>query len=184
MTSTGFFSYDALLDGFLWAVESGAEVVCIASGDKYVNPDFEKALQATARDRGTLVLAAVGNDGRSGEDAGMFPARCEHALAVGSVNHEGRLSTFTDLPLGKNVIAVPGENLMAESMSSEMAHYSGTSFAACVLAGWLAIWQGQRKMKNITKSLTSSEILAQCKGVESPRGPCYLFDPTRPLLAS
>jgi subtilisin family serine protease len=114
---------------------------------------FERFWQQDLKDiEGCLLVAAAGNDATS---APFWPAAFEWALGVGSLDRDGSISSFSNYgesadiyALGRNIVnAYPnGTYVCRETPDKDdvrvfgtgMARWSGTSFAAPVVAALIA----------------------------------------------
>ncbi len=90
---------------------------------------------AAARQRGTIVVAAVGNDGPAAPPA--YPASYPQALAVTGVDARGRALIEAGRAT-KLDYAAPGADLLALDRSGRARSVRGTSFAAPFVAARLA----------------------------------------------
>ena len=97
--------------GVRFAVQHGAKVInlsfnfdmSVTSGEI---PQLLDALEY-AYDRGTLVVAGVGN---LGGGAVTYPARSPHVLAVGATTEHGCLASFSNYGTGVDLVAPGGGN--------------------------------------------------------------------------
>ena len=95
-----------------------------------------------ATDNGILVVVASGNDG---QDASQFsPASATSGLTVGSSNKKDEMSSFSNYGESVDIIA-PGEDVVGAWASGDSSYYkwSGTSFAAPLVTGSLALYLSQ-----------------------------------------
>ena len=135
------------------AVAKGARVINLSLGSDTVSPTVETAIRA-ATARGVFVVASTGNTGNPGVS---FPANQAALgtklldskqkvgwlrLSVTSVDASDSKSTFATY--GPSVeLAAPGENVFGPAPGNLVAGWSGTSMAAPMAAGALALALGQ-----------------------------------------
>jgi subtilisin family serine protease len=121
--------------GMKVAVDLGADVVNMSFGTRGDQLDAQAptphaAVVAYATRHGCVLIAAAGNSGRLER---FFPAALPEVIAVGSVDQDGRRSSFSTW--GDHVaIAAPGEQVRSADRRGYRAA-SGTSFAAPFVAG-------------------------------------------------
>lgn len=144
----------AILAGMRWAAESGAKVVNLSLGGPDARGDdpLEVGVNQLSARHGTLFVVAAGNDGSYGAETVASPASADAALAVGAVDGEDALASFSargprihDAALKPDIVA-PGVNIMAarsrHSFGKPQEKYrelSGTSMATPHVAGAAAI---------------------------------------------
>lgn len=139
-----------ILAGINWAVAGGCRVVSMSLGAP-VTPDapfsrvFERAAQRALR-RGTLVIAAAGNDSdRPGTTAPVsHPANCPSVLAVGALDADLAVAWFSNAGLnpqgGQVDIAAPGVDVYSSwPMPLGYRRLNGTSMATPHVAGIVAL---------------------------------------------
>jgi len=128
--------YSDIAAGIVYAVDNGARIVNLSLGGS--SPS--EALQASvdyAHARGVLVVAAAGNDG----GAVLYPAACQHALAVAATDRDDQHPSFSNH--GPEVdVAAPGVDIYSTwPWRDGYFTKSGTSMAAPHVAGLAAlIW--------------------------------------------
>jgi minor extracellular protease Epr len=117
-----------------WLAQSGVAVTTIS----LVGPD-NKLLSAAvlrAQQRGMLIVAAVGNDGPAAPPA--YPASYRGVFAVTGVDAKGRVLPEAGRALHVD-FAAPGDAVLAATSAAGTARLRGTSFAAPLVAGRLAL---------------------------------------------
>jgi len=150
-----YTSTTAVLDGAIrYAADQGANVINLSLGgpqDLYLRDSISYALR-----KGTVVVAAAGNDGTDGL---VYPARYPGVIAAGSVRLDGRRSDFSnysstpaDLVMAAGGNRVPPEALWSLALNRDYGYYrglgrvvkwKGTSFSAPQVAGVAAMYIAQ-----------------------------------------
>ncbi|MFC5849671.1 S8 family serine peptidase [Deinococcus petrolearius] len=146
-----------------WAVEKGAQVINLSLGSAENSPAVQAAIDwATAQD--VLVVASAGNENA---DHITYPAAnasqgsaAPNLLSVGSVDPQDLKSSFSNYGAALEVVG-PGENVYAPAPDGRMASWSGTSMAAPMTAGGLALALAE-DLKVPVRSLTGA--MAQTAG--------------------
>lgn len=140
-----------------WAVEKGAKVINLSLGSTENSPAVQIAIDwATAQD--VLVVAAAGNENK---DHITYPAAnatqgvaAPNLLSVGSVDPQDLKSSFSNYGAALEIVG-PGEHVYAPAPDGRMASWSGTSMAAPMTAGGLALALGET-LKVPVRSLTGA----------------------------
>lgn len=117
-----------------WLVEKGSKVVTISLvGPK--NVVLSRAI-ASAQAKGTIIVAAVGNDGPAAPPA--YPASYSGVVAVTGV--DGRLRPLIEAGRALHLdYSAPGADLYASNAKGKLIKVRGTSFAAPLVAARAAL---------------------------------------------
>lgn len=116
-----------------WMVEQRVPVVTISLVGP-PNPLLARIV-AAARARGTVIVAAVGNDGPAAPPA--YPASYPQAVSVTGVDARGR--ALIEAGRARHLdYAAPGGDMLAAAPGGRTVAVRGTSFAAPLVAGRLA----------------------------------------------
>jgi subtilisin family serine protease len=133
----------AIVEGILAASKLGRTVINLSLGGPVPSAAIKAAVELAVR-RGSLVVAASGNDGERGSPLN-YPAALSHVLTVAATQPDGSVapwssrSRFVDLaaPGAQIPVATVDPETGAESWALE----NGTSFATPIVAGTAAwIW--------------------------------------------
>lgn len=116
-----------------WLTASGCKIVTISLVGPD-NPVIARAV-AAARQRGVVVLAAVGNDGPAAPPA--YPASYSGVLAITGVDRKGRALIEAGRALHLDY-AAPGAEVRAADASGRARLWRGTSFATPLAAARVA----------------------------------------------
>jgi subtilisin family serine protease len=127
-------SVEAVAEAFAWLVQQRIAVINVS----LVGP-ADQLLERVVREvvaRGHLVVAAVGNDGPAA--APLYPAAWPGVVGVTGVDAHGRV--LAEAERGAQVkFAAPGADMVAARMRAGYLSVRGTSFAAPIVAGLLAL---------------------------------------------
>jgi hypothetical protein len=125
--------------------EPGVINLSLGSGER--SPLIEQAVYAAFR-RGSLVVAASGNDGDRGSPL-TYPASLRHVLTVGASDRANRAASFSSRSNFVDLVA-PGDGLtIASARTRGFLRQSGTSFAAPIVAGAAAwVWTLRPELDN------------------------------------
>lgn len=117
-----------------WLAQSRVAVTTIS----LVGPDNKLLAQAVSRaqQRGMLIVAAVGNDGPAAPPA--YPASYRGVIAVTGVDARNRVLPEAGRALHVD-FAAPGDAILAATGAATTDRLRGTSFAAPLVAGRLAL---------------------------------------------
>lgn len=131
---------DAIAEALAWLVGEHVRVINVS----LVGPSNVLLQQVVARmvTQGVLIVAAVGNDGPAA--APLYPAAYPGVIGVTAVDSRRRV--IFEAERGPQVMfAAPGAGIEAANISGGFATVRGTSFAAPLVAGLLAV-----RLKTIT----------------------------------
>lgn len=163
LTKDGQGSLFAIIDGIMWCVQNGMQVVNMSLGAPQGNALFEFAVnQLQAAD--IPLIAAAGNDGK----AVNFPAAYPAAIAISAMcPPEGdsnpklcngsAIAAFSSRGPEVEFIA-PGVKIPSSVLGGEIKAYSGTSMATPHVAGLaaLAIARGARGLEGVRAALKAA----------------------------
>jgi hypothetical protein len=125
---------DAIAEAFAWLVAEHVTVINVS----LVGPQNVLLQQVVARvlAQGSLIIAAVGNDGPAAPP--LYPAAYPGVVGVTAVDSRRRV--IFEAERGPQVMfAAPGADIAAADPSGGFATVRGTSFAAPLVAGLLAV---------------------------------------------
>jgi subtilisin family serine protease len=143
-----------ILKSMNWAVEKNANIINMSfAGPK--DPALSRSL-AAARQKGIVLIAAVGNAGPKSPP--LYPAADANVIAVTATDSDDQL--FKASNRGNHIaVAAPGVDILLPSPGGGYQVSSGTSFAAAHVSGIAAlILERKRDLKpdTVRKILTSS----------------------------
>lgn len=131
----------ALVQAVEWAMKQGARVINLSLGSDTPSPALDSMLSVAAA-RGVLIVASSGNDNSTSI---TYPAADDRAktntgtylVSVGSVAANDAKSSFSNY--GTLDLMAPGERVYTAYPGNGVSYWSGTSFAAPMVAGALAL---------------------------------------------
>ncbi len=127
----------AIVTGIIWAVDNGADIINLSLSSDLPSDALHEAV-IYANDHGVPVVTAAGN----GPDAIAYPAAWQETISVGASTSWGVLTGFSSRANRVDVIA-PGAGILTTWSDPQegdgWSSVSGTSFAAPVVAGTLAL---------------------------------------------
>ncbi len=146
-----------ILAGINWAVASGCAVISMSLGAdvRRPHPPYSVAGRRALR-RGTLIVAAAGNNANRPDDPGFVgsPANSPDILAVGALDARLRIAPFSARTLpgrgGQVDIAGPGVGVYSSwPMPTRYESISGTSMATPHVAGIAALWAEKAERRGL-----------------------------------
>jgi subtilisin family serine protease len=151
LSNQGSGADGGILDGINWAVAQGCQVISMSLGaaaqpGQPFSGVFETVAQRAAQ-RGTIIVAAAGNDSRRPLQIQpvSHPANCPSIVAVGALDISSNVAPFSNggvNPNGGEVnVAGPGVGVYSSfPMPQRYRTLSGTSMATPHVAGILALY--------------------------------------------
>jgi thermitase len=127
----------AIAAGTVWAVDQGAHVINLSLGSDFPSEALHDAMRY-AYERGVPVIAAAGNEPTSISYPGAYP----ETISVGASTAWGTLTGFTSRANRVDIVA-PGTSVLTTwsggPEGDTWAHVTGTSFAAPMVSGTVAL---------------------------------------------
>ncbi len=119
--------------GIRYAVDNGADIILLASGETVYTPFMTEAVDY-AEENGVLIVAATGNKGTELD----YPSALPNVLSVGAVDRNDNYLEYSNYGQQLDVVA-PGEGIFTTNLGGGYTSNSGTSMAAPQVAGLAAI---------------------------------------------
>lgn len=136
-------------------IDNQVDIICISLGTSDPWGPMQEVI-TEAYNAGVLVFAAAGNSGERGYE---FPAACQDAIAVASMNSSRQPSPFNT----RNdavVVFAPGENIrLPTGVHGELQEFSGTSFATPFAAGLAALILSAKRQEDPKAKMTRREMI-------------------------
>lgn len=130
----GSASLSAILQSIEWCIQHKIQIINMSFGLDQHHETLYDAIKL-AHQQGIIMVAASGNGGRPGL---QYPARYPEVISVGSIDRQGKVSTFSQY--GRNLdIVAPGDEIFSTWMKRSFKTLSGTSMACAHVSGALAL---------------------------------------------
>lgn len=150
----------AIAAGIVWAVDNGAHIINLSLGSDFPSDALHDAV-IYAYEHNVPVVAAAGNE----PEAISYPGAYPETISVGASTPWGTLTAFTSRSNRVDLVA-PGTGVLAswweEGEGDTWASVSGTSFAAPMVAGTLAL------LRSLDPELTTEELRALLRQTAIP----------------
>lgn len=114
-----------------YAADHGAKVINMSFEVSEISDAMLRAINYATR-KGVICVASAGNDAQT---ALVYPAAYGNVIAVGSVNQQNQLSSFSNYGSDLVSLAAPGEALVTTYPGHHYAAVWGTSFSSALVAG-------------------------------------------------
>ncbi|WP_102141895.1 S8 family peptidase [Mycobacterium hubeiense] len=148
LSDSGSGTDTGILAGINWAMANDCAVISMSLGADV--PEVSRAYETVGKralDRGTLIIAAAGNNARRPGNPGFVgvPANSPSIMAIAALDKHGqpaRFSARSGHPDGGKIdLAGPGVNVFSSWPMSQRYHtISGTSMATPHVSGIAALW--------------------------------------------
>jgi len=120
--------------GIRYATDNGADIINMSLGGGGYNDTMKNAV-SYAVNNGALPICASGNDGSRGVS---YPAKYDECMAVGAVDENEQLASFSQYGSDQDVVA-PGVDVLSTWNDSPYNTISGTSMACPAASGVAAL---------------------------------------------
>jgi Subtilase family len=142
LDQNGSGDLDNVIAAIDWAIAKGAQVINLSLGSA-VNQDSLNYELDYAVSKQVYVVASAGNNGALDgltypAAASEWPNLSRYVFSIGSVNSNDILSSFTNYGWAMFGV-VPGESIYSAFPGNRTASFTGTSFAAPIFTGALAL---------------------------------------------
>lgn len=166
----GVCTFSSVTSGIMYAIHNGASVVNVSIGPNFRGLDILpitdqdyiartqfkneervwKRIIQVANEKNVIIVFAVGNDNIL---ANIPPEnRTNYTLNVAAVDKNIHATDFTNYGTGSNISA-PGMNIVSSVPVNKYASYDGTSMAAPIVAGTVAL------MKSCVPDISVTDVL-------------------------
>ncbi|MGD8778368.1 MAG: S8 family serine peptidase [Ignavibacteria bacterium] len=133
--------------GIIYLAEAGADIINCSWGSDFYYRAAEEAVKYASM-LGSIVVCAAGNDG---VETVNYPARYPHTIAVGGINSEDGLYSWTNY--GSAIDVMAPYKIYSTSYTDDYTTKSGTSMSSPLAAGLLAL------MKSYFPGLSNEKLV-------------------------
>jgi hypothetical protein len=191
--ASGSASWLTVSKGIDAVAKAGASVINLSLGEPGVafSPRWDTAFKDAGESGKVVFVIAAGNDGLTQvKNVNWSQAKSISFLVVGSVDANNQISSFSNRPgeaclrisekcdlnakfgqggpLKNYFLVAPGENILASNGAGGVARYSGTSLAAPMVSGTVALLQGRWPWLKKFPLETAQIILRSAKDLGAP----------------
>lgn len=146
-----------IVAGIRWAVATGADILSMSLGSPEPDEEIHQAL-LLAISKGVFVITAAGNEGPDLDTVG-YPAGFPEMMAVGSIDRQKKLSSFSSRGRQVDIVA-PGDQITSCYPPRSYAVLSGTSMATPFVSGVVALMLAKhRKLGGKTPVETQQDLI-------------------------
>ena len=119
-----------------YAVKMGAHIINYSAGGRERNPAEEEAVRE-AWEKGVLVVAAAGNEGKNSDLSGYYPAgyHLPNIVSVASLNPLGSLLSSSNFGARTVSLGAPGLAIVSALPGGGVGAMTGTSQATAFVSG-------------------------------------------------
>ena len=147
ISSDGFGDTVDAIECIDYATTHGAKVINASFGNSLFSLALQSAIQS-ARASGVIVVCAAGNEGANNDTIPSYPANyaLDNIISVAATTSSGVLdSSYSNYGLTSVDLGAPGTAILscATNSNSSYTNMSGTSMAAPVVAGVVALMRAQ-----------------------------------------
>lgn len=147
---------DNINTGIKWAVDHGALVINMSLGIRREGGGLPHVdVIRYAQRKGVTVVAAAGNDGA---DTLYYPGALPGVLAVGSVDRDGEVATYSTWGAQVDIVA-PGTEIWSSWLDGTYAFATGTSQATPFVSGTAALCQSLAREAGTRLSVADVEAV-------------------------
>jgi type VII secretion-associated serine protease mycosin len=135
----GLDTDDQIARGIIWAVDNGAQVINLSlTRNSVAWPETWDEAFGYAFEKDVVIVAAVGNR-EDGTEQVSAPATIPGVIAVAGVNKNAQASELSSTSGFTIAVTAPAEELVAAYPGGEYRIWSGTSGAAPIVSGMVAL---------------------------------------------
>lgn len=152
LNNNGSGSMASVMDGITYAINLKVDILCMSLGIAYGLPQILRERILQAHQSGITIVCATGNNG---EAEPQYPAFLDEVIAVGGLDRDLKLASFSNYGEQMDIVA-PAVEILSTYKDGKYARVTGTSMASPLVAGAIALIISYNRKKGI--ELTPNEI--------------------------
>lgn len=136
----GEATIEGAIRSFDYAVARGAKIINASWGGVKESALLQEVVKK-CQDKGILIVAAAGNEGKDNDLAPTYPANYpfDNIISVASINLHNQLSGFSNWGANTVHVAAPGESILSTTNGNRYGYKDGTSMAVPHITGIAAL---------------------------------------------
>ncbi len=147
ITNSNTGNLSTVISALEHAIGINPDIILMSFGFDFYSQILKDIIEE-AYSNGIILIAAAGN---TGDTNILYPAKYDDVIAVGAVDENNQLASFSSYGLDLELVA-PGKDILSTTINNQYATVSGTSLAAPHTAGISAL------IKSYNSSLTNEQI--------------------------
>ena len=171
LDDNGDTKISTIIKGLELAINENVDIINLSVGEMRSDCPINHPLSLLvekAIERGIIVVCASGN---AGKRKPHIPASCPQTIAVGSVNHKGRVNKFSGTGPVCGYIYPDcvswGEDILGAFPNNQMGMLTGTSQAAPQVSGMLALMKQGLNLNSLNRDDIELFLSQSCDLIES-----------------
>lgn len=157
MDSYGCGTIETITAAIEYAIDQGVDIINMSIGCPYPDERLYNAVKKAISNNIPIVCASGNSgDGLSHTDEFDYPAGYEEVICVGAIGNDYKVKKFSNSNKFVDLVA-PGEDITSTYIYNQLATLSGSSMAAPIVSGALALLI-QYSTKEFGRKLNEKEL--------------------------
>ncbi len=132
-----------LICALYYSIDQGADIINLSAGYSGLRSKILEDALSYAQEKGIFIVTAAGNDGVDIDLKPHYPATFsggyKNVISIGSINHNNRLTEFTNYGDTAVTLVAQGKNMIGFGMDDKDIIGNGTSYSTYFVARMLAL---------------------------------------------